>query len=130
MTNEEKDLLIAYLVDVGELDPDGDLEEQSRTGTRSARARCPRGPLQDGPRGRPGAGAELRGRPQSGLGRGRNQAWAGSSWRPARASTVLWTTSVRQKVNPRDSAAESTWWPQAGQIRRFYVQEASLSVWP
>ena len=28
MTNEEKDLLIAYLVDAGELDPDGDLAEQ------------------------------------------------------------------------------------------------------
>ncbi len=28
MTNEEKDLLIAYLVDAGELDPDGDVEAQ------------------------------------------------------------------------------------------------------
>ena len=28
MTNEEKDLLIAYLVDVGELDPEGDVEAQ------------------------------------------------------------------------------------------------------
>ena len=28
MTNEEKDLLIAYLVDAGELDPDGDVETQ------------------------------------------------------------------------------------------------------
>ena len=28
MTNEEKDLLIAYLIDVGELDPNGDLEAQ------------------------------------------------------------------------------------------------------
>ena len=28
MTNEEKDLLIAYLVDVAEIDPDGDIEEQ------------------------------------------------------------------------------------------------------
>ena len=28
MTNEEKDLLIAYLVDSGEIDPDGDVEAQ------------------------------------------------------------------------------------------------------
>ena len=28
MTNEEKDLLIAYLVDSGEFDPDGDVEAQ------------------------------------------------------------------------------------------------------
>jgi hypothetical protein len=28
MTNEEKDLLIAYLVDAGEIDPDGDMEAQ------------------------------------------------------------------------------------------------------
>ena len=28
MTNEEKDLLISYLVDAGELDPDGDVEDQ------------------------------------------------------------------------------------------------------
>ena len=28
MTNEEKDLLIAYLVDSGEIDPDGDVETQ------------------------------------------------------------------------------------------------------
>ena len=28
MTNEEKDLLIAYLVDAGEIDPDGDVEAQ------------------------------------------------------------------------------------------------------
>ena len=30
MTNGEKDLLIAYLVDSGELDPDGDLEPLRR----------------------------------------------------------------------------------------------------
>ena len=28
MTNEEKDLLIAYLIDAGELDPEGDVEAQ------------------------------------------------------------------------------------------------------
>ena len=28
MTNEEKDLLIAYLADAGEIDPDGDVEAQ------------------------------------------------------------------------------------------------------
>ena len=28
MTNEEKTLLTAYLVDTGELDPDGDVEDQ------------------------------------------------------------------------------------------------------
>ena len=28
MTNEEKDLLIAYLVDASEIDPDGDVEAQ------------------------------------------------------------------------------------------------------
>ena len=28
MTNEEKDLLIAYLVDAGDIDPDGDVEAQ------------------------------------------------------------------------------------------------------
>ena len=28
MTNEEKELLIAYLIDAGELDPSGDLEDQ------------------------------------------------------------------------------------------------------
>ena len=28
MTNEEKDLLIAYLIDTSEIDPDSDLEEQ------------------------------------------------------------------------------------------------------
>ena len=41
MTNEEKDLLIAYLVDSGEIDPDGDVEASSWTGTRSERARFP-----------------------------------------------------------------------------------------
>ena len=38
MTNEEKDLLIAYLADAGELDPDSDIEPISRTGTKSAMA--------------------------------------------------------------------------------------------
>ena len=39
MTNEEKDLLIAYLVDSGELVPDGDVGKPSSwTGTGSARA--------------------------------------------------------------------------------------------
>ena len=28
MTNEEKELLVAYLIDAGDLDPDGDLEGQ------------------------------------------------------------------------------------------------------
>ena len=28
MTNEEKGLLMAYLVDVGEIDPDGDVEAE------------------------------------------------------------------------------------------------------
>ena len=28
MTNEEKDLLVAYLVDAGEIDTDGDVEQQ------------------------------------------------------------------------------------------------------
>ena len=28
MTNEEKDLLIAHLVDAGDIDPDGDVEAQ------------------------------------------------------------------------------------------------------
>ena len=28
MTNDEKDLIIAYLADAGELDPDGDVEAQ------------------------------------------------------------------------------------------------------
>ena len=41
MTNEEKALLIAYLVDAGELDPEGDMEVQFRTGTRSVRERSP-----------------------------------------------------------------------------------------
>ena len=41
MTNEEKDLLIAYLVDAGELDPDGDVEAQFLDWHRVREARCP-----------------------------------------------------------------------------------------
>ena len=39
MTNEEKDLLIAYLIDAGDIDPDGDVEAHSWTGTRFAMPR-------------------------------------------------------------------------------------------
>ena len=61
MTNEEKDLLIAYRVDAGDIDPDGDVEAQflewhPGPGTGGAR----RGPLQGCPRGRQSAEAELR----------------------------------------------------------------------
>ena len=41
MTREEQELPIAYLVDAGELDAEGDVEEQSRTGIRSAGAWYP-----------------------------------------------------------------------------------------
>ena len=57
MTNEEKELLVAYLIDAGDIDPDGDVEVQfmdwyqgpRRHGTR-------RDALQGHPRGLPGAG--------------------------------------------------------------------------
>ena len=52
MTNEEKDRLIAYLVDAGDIDPDGDVEAQFMDWyqvTRSARARGRRGTLQGHP---------------------------------------------------------------------------------
>ncbi len=41
MTNEEKELLVAYLIDAGDIDPDGDVEVQSWTGTRSAKTWYP-----------------------------------------------------------------------------------------
>ena len=40
MTNEEKDLLIAYLVDAGDIDPDDDVEASSWRGTRSVTRWC------------------------------------------------------------------------------------------
>ena len=46
MTNEEKGLLIAYLVDAGEVDPDGDLEEQFMAWFQDRQPDARRGPLQ------------------------------------------------------------------------------------
>ena len=88
MTNEEKDLLIAYLVDAGELDPDGDLAEQ----------------FLDWYRVREGvvSGEVHYARPSSML--------AGSGSEPSRrddeletspASTASWTTSAGRMVNIR-----------------------------
>ena len=66
MTNEEKELLIAYLIDAGELDPSGDLEDQFMDWYRVREGRgTRRDALQGCPRCGPGAGAELRGRPPS-----------------------------------------------------------------
>ena len=46
MTNEEKDLLIAYLIDAGEADPGGGLEEQFMAWFQDRQPDARRGPLQ------------------------------------------------------------------------------------
>ena len=90
MTNEEKDLLIAYLVDASEIDPDGGIEAQFldwyqiREETVSGEvhykaildaARAGSGPSRrDGRRGWP--------RPS----------WAGTRWQPSPGCTASWTT--------------------------------------
>ena len=51
MTNEEKDLLIAYLVDTGDIDPDGDVEAQFLEWYQVRDQVVRRGPLQGRPRG-------------------------------------------------------------------------------
>ena len=56
MTNEEQELLIAYLVDAGEIDPDGDLKDQFMDWS-CARAWCPERPTTGHPRRSPGAEA-------------------------------------------------------------------------
>ena len=40
MTNEEKDLLIAYLIDTGEIDPDSDVEAQFLDWYRVREGKC------------------------------------------------------------------------------------------
>ena len=60
MTNEEKTLLIAYLVEAGELPPDGDFEDQFMDWVPVSRwPGVRRDALQGHPRGRQGAGAEF-----------------------------------------------------------------------
>ena len=61
MTNEEQDLLIAYLVDAGDIDPDSDVEAEFLEWCQAReRGGVGRGPLQGHPRGRPDTEAELR----------------------------------------------------------------------
>ena len=85
MTQAEQDLHIAYLVDAGELDPEGDLEEQFldwhrvREETVSGETHykvVPRS-SQGRPRCRPNQGAEFRGGTPGWPGRGRGEAGLG-----------------------------------------------------
>ena len=85
MTQAEQDLHIAYLVDAGELDPEGDLEEQFldwrqvRWETVSGETHYQGVPRasQGCPRCRPNQGAEFRGRTPGWPGRGRGEAGLG-----------------------------------------------------
>ena len=94
-------LLIAYLVDAGELDPEGDLEEQfldwrqvrGETVSGERQSSMPPGPRR-GP-SRKGAGPAW---PRA------RRSWAGTSWRPARAFTASWTMSTGRRVNILDPA--------------------------
>ena len=61
MTNEEKDLLVAYLIDAGELDPEGDVEAQFLGWYQVLGSVVSgEGPLQGHSRCRPGEGAGFR----------------------------------------------------------------------
>ena len=101
MTNEEKDLLIAYLVDAGELDPDGGLAEQFldwyrvREGVVSGEVHYKA--ILDAGRVRKRAFEEGR---RAGLA----EAAAKPGWdelETSPASTASWTTSAGRMVNIR-----------------------------
>ena len=122
-------LHIAYLVDAGELDPEGDLEEQFldwrqvRWETVSGETHYQGVPRasQGRPRCRPNQGAEFRGRTPGWPGRGRGE--AGTGWRAARAFTASPTMSTGRRVSILDPASESTWWPLTGADRRVLCPE-------
>ena len=101
MTNEEKDLLMAYLVDAGDIDPDGDVEAQFlewcqvrdqvvsgevhyKAVLEAARVR-----QRSYQEGRLAGGWP---RPQP--------SWDGTSWQPSPGFTALWTTSTKGRGNP------------------------------
>ena len=114
MTREEQELLTAYLVDAGDIDPEGDLEEQFqdwyqiREGSVSGEthykaildaARVRRRSYEEG-----GWTASPRPWPS----------WAGTSWQRLPDSTGSWTTSAGRMTDIRDPAEKSTGRPLAG----------------
>ena len=102
MTNEEKDLLIAYRVDAGDIDPECDVEaqflewyqvrEQVVSGEVHYKAllqatRMRARSFEEGRRAGPWPRAQPSG--------------AGTSWRPAQASTASWTMLAGWRPDPR-----------------------------
>ena len=51
------------------------------------------------------------------------RSWAGTGWRAARAFTASPTMSTGRRVSILDPASESTWWPLTGADRRVLCPE-------
>ena len=126
MTQEEQAQLTDYLVDAGEIDPDGGVERQFLDWYRvreetvyrethykaildAARMRV-KSSRRDGRLAWPRA----------------RRSWAGTSWRPARAFTASWIMSTGRRVNSRDPSKKTTWRPLTGADRRVLCPEDSL----
>ena len=120
-------LLIAYLVDAGELDPEGDLEEQFLD-WRQVRWETVSGEThyQGVTRASSMPPESRRGvsRKDAGLAWPRaRRSWAGTNWQPPLVFTASWTMSTGRRVSILDPASESTWWPLTGADRRVLCPE-------
>ena len=102
MTDEEQDLLVAYLVDAGEIGPEGDVEAQSRTGTRSAMARFPARRTTRPSLMPPGCGRGASRRAEELAWPRARRRWAGTSWQPPLGFTASWITSGRRRTDVRN----------------------------
>ena len=127
MTQAEQALLIAYLVDAGELDPEGDLEEQFLD-WRQVRWETVSGEThyQGVPRASSMPPESRRGvsRKDAGLAWPRaRRSWAGTNWQPPLVFTASWTMSTGRRTEIRDPAQKSTWWPLTGADRRVLCPE-------
>ena len=106
MTQAEQALLIAYLVDAGELDPEGDLEEQfldwhrvrEETVSGETHYKVVTRASSMPPESRRGVS-----RKDAGLAWPRaRRSWAGTSWRAARAFTASRTMSTGRRTDIPD----------------------------
>ena len=114
MTNEEKTILIAYLVDAGELDPKATWKPSSRTGTGSARAWYPERRTTRPSSMPPGRGSGASRKDTELAWPRARRRWAGTSWKPPPGFTASWTTSTRRRTDLRDPGSESTSGPRPG----------------
>ena len=102
MTKKEKDLLIAFLLDTGDIDPDGDVENQFLDWYQCREGQVVRrDALQGNPRCHPGQEAGLRGRTPSRTGRGSGEDGMGRTGSCPRASPLH---------GPRPRGGELTSW--------------------